>query len=136
MAITVPPAPDPIGFYSTASTSITYAFRSQGTGGSKVLEWQIGYGTSPSKVHATIKSGGTTTVTGLKPATTYYFWSRGRNAKGWGPWSVRMSRRTPAGAWVKKGTAWKEAIPYVRVKGVWKVAQPYVRSGGTWRRTG
>jgi hypothetical protein len=133
---TVPPAPDPIGFFSVTATAITYRFSSNGNGGLPILEWQIGYGTSSAALQKTIKSSGTTTISGLKPATTYYFWARGRNKVGWGPWSVRTSRRTPAGARVKIGATWKEAIPYVRVKGKWVIAQPYVRVSGIWRKTG
>jgi hypothetical protein len=134
MAITVPPAPDAIGFGDVTPTSITYTFRSRGNGGSKILEWQVGYGTSPTKSQHYIKSSGTTTVTGLRPATTYYFWSRGRNAKGWGPWSERMSRRTDAGARVKIGGVWKEAVPMIRVKGKWVVAEAWVKTGGKWKK--
>lgn len=134
MAITVPPAPSPLPFGDTTPTSLTYRFSSNGNGGSKILEWQIGYGTSPTKVQKTIKSGGTTMITGLQPATIYYFWSRGRNAKGWSAWSVRVHRRTDAGAWVKIGKVWKEAIPYVRVKGKWRVAEAWGRSGGKWKK--
>jgi hypothetical protein len=133
---TKPPAPDPIGFYETTPTSIVYSFKSQGSGGSKILEWQIGYGTNASSIQHSLRSNGTSTVTGLKPATTYYFWSRGRNALGWGPWSVRMSRRTAAGARVRIGGVWKEAVPYVRVKGKWVVAEAWVRSGGKWHKAG
>jgi hypothetical protein len=134
MAITTPPAPIPNGFLDATPTSITYSFRSGGNGGSKILEWQIGYGTNPSKLAHTIRSGGTTAVTGLKPATTYYFWARGRNAKGWGSWSVRTSRRTDAGARVKLGTVWKEAIPMIKYKGKWVVAEAWVKSGGKWKK--
>lgn len=131
---TKPPAPDPLGFYGTTPTTITYKFSSNGSGGSKILEWQIGYGTNATSVQKTLRSSGTSTVTGLRPATTYYFWSRGRNALGWGPWSVRMARRTDAGARVRIGGVWKEAVPMIRVKGKWVVAEAWVRSGGKWNR--
>jgi Fibronectin type III domain len=134
MAITVPPAPTPVGFYDTTPTTIAFRFRSLGDGGSKILEWQIGYGTHPTKVQKTIKSGGFTVVPGLQPATTYYFWARGRNAKGWGPWSIRSSRRTDAGARVKLGTVWREAIPMVKYKGKWRAAEAWVKSGGKWKK--
>ncbi len=111
-----------------------YRFRSNGDGGAKVTEWQIGYGTSPTAPQIIKVSSGTTTITGLQPVKVYYFWARGRNSKGWGPWSVRSSARTIAGARVKLGTVWKEAIPYVRVKGKWVIAEPWVRSGGKWKK--
>lgn len=134
MAITAPPAPDPLDFGDATPTSIVYSFRSMGNGGSKILEWQIGYGTSSAKPQHYLKSGGTSSVTGLKPATTYYFWARGRNSKGWGAWSVRTARRTDAGARVKLGSAWKEAVPMVRYKGKWVAAEAWVRSGGKWKK--
>jgi hypothetical protein len=135
MATTVPPAPTPLGITNIAQKSVLYRFRGNGDGGLKLSEWQIGYGTSPTTPQAFIKSSGTTTVTGLQPAKVYYFWSRGRNSKGWGAWSTRSSARTIAGARVKIGKVWKEAIPYVRVKGKWVIAEPWVRSGGKWKRT-
>lgn len=33
-------------------------------------------------------------ITGLTPNTTYYFWNRTHNAKGWSPWSSRTSAKT------------------------------------------
>lgn len=135
MTITIPPAPDPIGFSGNSPVSISYSFASTGNGGSKILEWQVGYGTHPTAVQKTVKSGGVSLIKGLRPATTYYFWARGRNSKGWGPWSVRMSRRTAAGARAKIGTSWKEAIPMVRVKGKWQAAEVWIRSGGKWHRS-
>lgn len=134
MAITVPPAPNPLGFTDTTPTSLAYKFQSNGNGGSKILEWQIGYGTHPTTVQHTVRSGGHTVVSGLKPATVYHFWARGRNAKGWGPWSGRIYRRTDAGARAKLGTVWKEAIPMVRYKGKWVVAEAWVKSGGKWKK--
>lgn len=130
-----PPAPDPIDVDTETQTSMRYRFSGQGDGGSPILEWQIGYGTSSSQIQKYLTSSGTSTITGLVPATTYYFWSRGRNAAGWGPWSVRLSGRTIAGARVRVGGIWKEAIPYVRVAGKWKLAQPYVRKNGIWTKT-
>jgi hypothetical protein len=133
---TVPPAPSSVKFYGITATSITYQFSSNGNGGLPILEWQIGYGTHPSKPQRSIKSSGTTTITGLQPATTYHVWARGRNKLGWGPYSVHRAERTAAGAWVKIGTVWKEAVPMMRIKGKWVFVEPWVRSGGKWHKTG
>lgn len=127
-----PPAPKPLGVDLEEQTSMRYKFSSTGDGGESVDEWQIGYGTSSTNVQKYLSSSGTSTITGLTPATTYYFWSRGRNAAGWGPWSARSSGRTLAGARVRVGSVWKDAVPYVRVNGVWRLAQPYVRVNGVW----
>lgn len=130
-----PPAPTPIGVDTITQTSIRYQFSGNGDGGSAILEWQIGYGTDPNTVQSTKTSSGTTVVTPLLPGKTYYFWSRGRNSLGWGPWSVRTTGRTVAGARIKVAGVWKEAIPYIKVAGVWKLAQPYIRVAGLWKKT-
>lgn len=39
-------------------------------------------------------SDGDTTVTGLAAGTTYYFWARSHNAKGYSPWSPVVSAKT------------------------------------------
>lgn len=132
---TVPGAPTPVGADFPTQTSIRYRFVGTTDGGSAIQEWQIGYGLDPSNPQFFTGSGGNTTVGALQPAKTYYFWARGRNAVGWGPWSVRTALRTIAGARIKVGGVWKEAIPYVKVGGVWKLAQPYTKVSGTWKKS-
>lgn len=132
---TVPPAPTPRGFSNITQTSIRYSFSDNGNGGSGIQAWQIGYGTNPNNHQFEAASGGITDIGNLTPGTTWYFWSRGRNANGWGPWSPRSQARTIAGARVKHGGVWREAIPYVKVNGVWRLAQPYVKTNGSWRKS-
>lgn len=132
---TVPGAPTSLGADQATQTSIRYRFAGTTDGGSGILEWQIGYGIDPGTAQFFTGSGGNTTIGGLSPGKTWYFWSRGRNAVGWGPWSGRASTRTIAGARVKVGGVWKEAIPYVKVGGVWKLAQPFVKVSGTWKKS-
>ena len=86
---TVPGAPTPVTFTNVTSTSLTAMFSGLTSGGSPVLEWMIAYGTSPTTPTVFIASGGTSNIVSLTPGTTYYFWARGRNAIGWGPWSPR-----------------------------------------------
>lgn len=134
----VPPAPTPITLVvnNNAQTTIPYSFKSNGDGGSSIIEWQVGYGTSSTTYQNTmLATTWTPIVSGLTPGKTYYFWVRGRNAIGWGNWSSRTSSRTIAGARIKVAGAWKEAIPYIRVLGTWKIAQPYVRVSGKWKKT-
>lgn len=130
---TAPPKPSPIAVDNVDQTTARYRFSGNGDGGAAIIEWQIGFGLNASKPTHFLKSSGTSTVVGMAPGKTYYFWSRGRNSVGWSAWSNRLSAKTIAGARVRVKGVWKEAIPYVRVKGVWKMARPYVRKSGTWR---
>lgn len=131
----VPPAPSPVGFGVITQTSIQYYFTHNGDGGSPILEWQALYQEPPVGWQIPYWSNGTTSIGGLKPGTMYNFWSRGRNAVGWGPWSVGSSVRTDSGARVKVNGVWKQAVPYVKVNGVWKLAQPYSKINGVWRKS-
>lgn len=92
----VPNAPTVNGISSVTSNSMVYSFSNNGNGGASIIEWQIGYGTSSTSPQKYLTSGGTSTITGLSRTTTYYVWSRGRNAVGWGPWSSRSSAKTLA----------------------------------------
>lgn len=76
------------------TNAVTATFRDGNTGGSKITQRQIGYGLSSSSVEDTISSDGSTTITGLTPGKTYYFWARTRNDKGWSGWSGRASAKT------------------------------------------
>lgn len=87
----VPPAPSWVSVAATSSSAIRAHFASAGDGGSPVVEWQLGYGLSGSGAQYFIGSNGISNVSGLVSGATYYFWARGRNALGWGPWSVRAS---------------------------------------------
>lgn len=91
---TVPPAPSSVRFSSITSTSVVTAFDGQGDGGSPITDWNLGYGTDSNTPQTIVSSGGTLLVSGLTPGTTYYFWSRGVNAVGAGPWSARTSMTT------------------------------------------
>lgn len=128
----VPASTTPTGISATQNT-VHYTFVGGDDGGAPILEWQIGYGTDPNNVQYTTGSNGDTVIGGLSPATTWYFWSRGRNQAGWGPWSVRFNIRTIAGARIVDNGVWKEAIPYINDNGVWKVAKPYAKSVGLWK---
>lgn len=133
---TVPPAPSPLPFGNIGMKNIQYKFRNNGDGGSPVLEWQAMWqNATRNGVQTWYASNGETDLGGLNPGETYNFWSRGRNAIGWGPWSAMVSARTAAPAWVKYNGVWREAVPYVRVNGVWRAAQPYVNVNGVWKMT-
>jgi hypothetical protein len=132
--ITVPPAPSAVYFANVLDTSLTAMFNGQGDGGSGILEWQLAYGTNPYTAQYYISSGGTSVVSGLSGGTRYYFWARGRNAVGWGPWSARsdiMTDRIPdppnpvqfaniaqssVTAWVDYSGRWDGGSPVLEVQ--------------------
>jgi hypothetical protein len=104
-------------------------------GGAGILEYQVAYGTDPNQAQTYIGSNGDSWIGGLKPATTYYIWSRARNQAGWSDWSPRWDVRTSAGARVKIAGVWREVLPLVRTGGAWRIAQPYVKKDGSWKRS-
>ncbi len=91
---TVPPAPGPVFFNTVGSTSVDAQFFSNGDGGSAIFIWQMAYGTDPTGTVATLVNSIHQTIGGLTKGTTYYFWGRGQNAQGYGPWSVRSQVTT------------------------------------------
>lgn len=131
----VPDAPSAVVLSNVKQTSVHAKFSGNGNGGTSVLEWQIGYGTS-STAPQLFKSGYDMDITGLEPGVKYYFWARGRNAVGWGPYSTVVYATTIPGARIMWGGVRKNAIPYVKVNGVWRIAEPYVKIGGLWKNTG
>lgn len=134
--LNVPPAPSQVKLSEVTQSTLKAVFTSNGTGGTAVLEWQLAYGTNPVTPSIFVKSTGTSMVTGLAPGERYYFWARGRNAIGWGPWSTTASVTMVAGIRWKAGDKWVTAVPYVNVDGVWKVALPRVKIAGMWKPTG
>jgi len=91
---TVPAPPTMISAYPISTTAIHVTFVGNWDGGSPILEWEIGYGQSPSGPVYTIPSDGTTDVTGFTTGAHWYFWARGRNALGWSGWSNRVEAST------------------------------------------
>lgn len=129
----VPDAPTPLYIDWIETSSLRYRFSGNYDGGAPMREWQVQWqeGNGAKRL---VWSNGTTFLTGLKPATTYRFWARGRNDVGWGPWSGSMSARTDAGARVLYQGVWREAVPYVKHKGFWKPAESHIRRSGAWKR--
>lgn len=132
----VPGAPIPKGFSDITMQEVRYHFQGTSDGGSPVREWQALFQDAtvngPQIAYA---STGSSLLGTLLPGHMYNFWSRGRNDIGWGPWSAMSSARTMAGARIKQGGVWKEAVPYVKHNGVWKLAQPYSKVNGIWRKS-
>ena len=91
---TVPQAPTGVSVDQATATSLRYIFSENGNGGAAIQEWQIGYGTNSGSPQYFVGSSGTSTIGNLAEHTTWYFWSRGRNAVGWSGWSNRLQGNT------------------------------------------
>lgn len=91
---TTPAAPFLQQCYAISSSYIHVEFAAGYDGGSPVVEWQIGYGSSPDYPEAYWGSGGTSDVGPFSSGQRVYVWARGRNSLGWGPWSNRGEATT------------------------------------------
>lgn len=132
----VPAAPNPPIMSNVTQVSALATWTANNNGGTPILEYQVGYDTGftgPSVFVNSVSSP--KLITGLSPATQYYFWVRARNSVGWSAWSNPFGIITVSGARVKVGGVWKNAIPYVRVDGVWVLARPWVKIMGVWKET-
>lgn len=133
---TVPAAPSAPVVLDVTQTTARVAFKPGSDGGATILGWELAYSRFRGEKEQTVGSPTTRLVTDLDPGKTYYFWARGRNSVGWGPWSeMSAGAELIAGALVKVGLVYKRAVPYVKINGVWRVAQPSVRIAGEWRET-
>lgn len=139
VTLNVPDAPSIPVLSEVTQIGMTATFTQNFDGGTPILEWQLGYRTVPDLVTELLSHlegpDGIFEVPSLSPGTTYYFWGRVRNAVGWSNWSPVGVAMTIAGARVKVGAVWKQAIPYVKVAGVWKLARPWSRIAGIWKET-
>jgi hypothetical protein len=91
---TVPQPPTLRSATPISANSIRVIFQGNYHGGSPVVEWQIGYGSSSNGPTALISSDGSTDVGGFNSGQKVYFWARGRNALGWSGWSNRGEATT------------------------------------------
>ncbi len=131
-----PEAPNAPILSDPTQVSFDASFTNNGNGGSSITTRRLIYNTVNDVNSGTIVSySGVQTVGGLQPATTYYVWSQVANVVGWSDPSPVRTVRTLAGAYVKVGAEWKEAIPYVKDGGVWKLARPWSRLAGVWKET-
>lgn len=96
---TIPPAPT-MNLISSANYDHDSAFVNadgNGSGGLPILQWTVAWSTNPDFTQFSKDldlDTGTGLVTGLARGTTYYFWSRVRNAKGWSAYSNRVWIKT------------------------------------------
>lgn len=139
LPVTMLDEPDPPGivsFKNITQIGVTVTFVDGDTNGTAITGRQVGYSLSSTGDPTTIVAySGATAVTGLKPATKYYFRSRTKNSVGWSTWGAASSFTTLSGVRINVNGVWKNAVPYVKVGGVWKLVRPWGRQYGYWEET-
>lgn len=98
---TVPSAPPVSPATAITSTSFSLEFHAPtDDGGLSILDYQMRWGTDSNAVGASTRTvapgDGSQPITGLKRYTTYYYWVRARNSKGYSSWSSRITVKTLA----------------------------------------
>lgn len=91
---TVPDPPSKPDISLVTDTSAFVIFSDGWNGGTGIDSRQIAYGTDPSNAQYYASSDGSTNIVGLQPKTTYYFWARTHNYRGYSNWSARASVTT------------------------------------------
>lgn len=86
---TVPQPPNLWYVDAISDSAFHVGFGAGYDGGSPILEYQIGYGSSGSGPTATVGADGDDIVGGFYSGQRIYFWARARNALGWSGWSNR-----------------------------------------------
>lgn len=92
---TVPQPPTMTGFDPISSSAFRCHFHANSDGGSPILEFQIGFGSSSNGPSSIVTAPGTPTdIGGFYSGQRIYAWVRARNALGWSNWSNRGESTT------------------------------------------
>jgi hypothetical protein len=89
---TIPQPPTLEVAEAVSDTEIHVVFVGGPDGGSPILEWQVGFGTSLTIGPEDFRDAGSSgdeVYDGFNPGQREYVWVRGRNAVGWSDWSNR-----------------------------------------------
>lgn len=133
----VPDPPVPPFFHHIGQDRVTadlYIPPGWKDGGRPIDYWEFGYGQNPLGPTDLIR-GPRVEIKNLDPGKQYYFWARGANAYGAGPWSVRSEALLVAGATVFLNGVPRRAVPYQKVNGVWRLVRPWVNHAGVWKES-
>ncbi|WNT44340.1 minor tail protein [Microbacterium phage Mabodamaca] len=123
-----------LGPQDVKSTSCVVKFSGTTDGGSAIIGWELHWAEDAAFTvgAGSMVSGGTSTVTGLKPGTLYYFRARGRNGVGLGPYSATASARTLAAFYVSDGEAWLNTEVYVSDGTSWHSVEVLISEDEAW----
>lgn len=88
---TVPNPPTTPRLSNITAASVVVTFTNGSDGGDTIDLRQIGYSQLPQVPNVIVTSDGSTTVSGLAPGKTYYFWARTHNSQGFSAWSGKAS---------------------------------------------
>lgn len=133
----VPDPPSAVAISELTQRSLRTQFGGGFDGGTGHIEFQLAYslGTDVNLATHIQANSGISNLSNLDPGKTYYFWARGRNQVGWGPYSAVRAGTLRAGAMVKDAGVWKRALPYEKVNGIWRLLKPTVKHAGVWKET-
>lgn len=123
-----------LGPQEVKSTSCVVKFSGTTDGGSAITGWELHWAEDAAFTvgAGSMVSGGTSTITGLKPGTLYYFRARGRNGVGLGPFSSTASARTLAAFYVSDGEAWLNTEVYVSDGTSWHSVEVLISEDEAW----
>lgn len=90
-----PAAPSKVLLSEITATSMRAKWTAGANNGAAIDLYQVGHNTSGTMTGGIITNTDTDNVfTGLNPGTTYYWWARTHNAKGYSPWSATVGVAT------------------------------------------